>query len=120
MAPRAPRRPTRDLPARIAVAVPAVAFALFIVARGGWVLAAGVALLGLVCLHELFGMYAETRPVKLAGFLGLIGLAVAARAGAERQVLLAFVAAFALVFLLSLAMPRTTTLGIAITLLGLA
>jgi phosphatidate cytidylyltransferase len=120
MAVRAPRRSTRDLPARIAVAVPAIAFALFIVAEGGWILAAGVALLGLVCLHELFSMYAATRPVKLAGFIAVIGLAVAAEAGGERQVLLAFVASIALVFLLSLAMPRTTTAGIAITQLGIA
>jgi phosphatidate cytidylyltransferase len=120
MAARPRRRGTRDLPARIAVAVPAIAFALFIVAQGGWVLAAGVGLLGLVCLHELFAMYADARPVKLAGFLALLGLVVAARAGAERQVLLVFVASIALVFLLSLAMPRTTTAGIALTLLGIA
>jgi phosphatidate cytidylyltransferase len=120
MAVQAPRRDRRDLAARVAVAVPAIAFALFIVAAGGWIFAAGVGLLGLVCLHELFRMYEGDRPVKLAAFLAVIGLVVAAHAGAERQVLLAFVASIALVFLLSLAMPRTSTQGIAITLLGVA
>ena len=120
MAVQAPRRDARDLLGRVVVAVPAVAFALFIVAQGGWVFAAGVMVLGLVCLHELFRMYEPLHPVKLAGFLALIGLVVAARVGGERQVLLVFVASVALVFLLSLPMPRTSAQGIAVTQLALA
>ena len=94
---RPPRRRQRrgggsDLGRRILVAVPAIAYAIFIIAAGGWVFAIGVLVLGLVCLHELFRMYESLRPVKLAGFLALAGLAVAAQQGAERQVLLALVA----------------------------
>jgi phosphatidate cytidylyltransferase len=74
------------------VALPAIAFAIFIVAYGGWVFAAGALALGILCLHELFRMYEGLRPVKLAGFAALVGLAVAAEAGDERQVLLAAVA----------------------------
>jgi phosphatidate cytidylyltransferase len=113
-----------ELTARVLVAIPAVAFAIFIIAAGQGVFAAGAALLGLVCLHELFGMYADRRPVKLAGFLALLGLTVAATLGGERQVLLALVASFPLVFLVGLAMPerpgRARTDGVALTILGVA
>jgi len=104
------------------VALPAIAFAIFIVAYGGWVFAAGALALGILCLHELFRMYEGLRPVKLAGFAALVGLAVAAEAGDERQVLLAAVAFFPVVFLLALAMPQregvTVTDGMAITVFG--
>jgi phosphatidate cytidylyltransferase len=78
--------------------------------------------LGLVCLHELFRMYDSMRPVKLAGFVALGGLAVAAQEGGERQVLLALVAFVPLLFLLGAAMPRrdgaTLTEAMALTALG--
>jgi phosphatidate cytidylyltransferase len=133
--PTRPRRPTRkarerrpprggDLLRRILVAIPAIVFAIVIVAAGGWVFAAGVVILGVICLHELFRMYESLRPVKLAGFLAIGGLAVAAQAGGTRQVLLALVAFVPLMFLLALAMPElegeraTRTEGMAMTTLG--
>jgi phosphatidate cytidylyltransferase len=117
---RRPRRGRSDLPARILVALPAIAFAIFIVSQGGAVFAVGAGLLGAVCLHELFRMYDAVKPVRLAGFLGLAGLAVAAYLGGERQVLLASVALFPGVFLLGLAMPVTPrlTASMSLTLLG--
>jgi phosphatidate cytidylyltransferase len=120
---RAPRRRGgSDLLARILVAVPAIAFAIFITASGGWVFTAGVVALGLLCLHEFFRLYEGLRPVKLAGFAALIGLGIAANAGDERQVLLAAVAYLPLVFLLALAMPpregATLTASMAITTFG--
>jgi len=128
-APRSRRRPPRrrgvggsDLGRRILVAVPAAAYAIFIIASGGWIFAVGVLILGVVCLHELFRMYDALRPVKLAGFLALGGLAVAAQEGGERQVLLALVAFVPLMFLIGAAMPRrdgaTLTEGMALTMLG--
>ena len=48
------RRGASDLLARILVAVPAIAFAVFIVASGGWIFTVGALALGLLCLHELF------------------------------------------------------------------
>lgn len=103
-------------------AVPAIAFAIFIVVQGGAVFAAGALALGIVCLHELFRMYARLRPVKLAGFLGIAGLALAAYDGDERQVMLALVAFFPVMFLLGLAMPeherQRLTGGMVITVLG--
>ena len=116
------RNSASDLGARVWVAIPAAAFAIFIVVAGGAVFAAGLVLLGLVCLHELFRMYEALRPVKLAGFLGLAGLAAAAHFGGEHQVLLATVAFFPLLFLIAIAMPERAdvplTDGMAITLLG--
>jgi phosphatidate cytidylyltransferase len=116
------RNSASDLSARIWVAVPAIAYAIFIVAAGGAVFAVGVVLLGLICLHELFRMYEALRPVRLAGFLGLIGLAAAAHFGGEHQVLLATVAFFPGLFLIALAMPERPdvplTDGMMITLLG--
>jgi phosphatidate cytidylyltransferase len=122
---REPRPPRGgDLLRRVLVAIPAIVFAIVIVAAGGWVFALGVLALGWICLHELFRMYERLRPVKLAGFIGLAGLAAAAHAGGQHQVLLALVAFIPVMFLLALAMPdlegeaHTRTEGMALTTLG--
>jgi phosphatidate cytidylyltransferase len=115
--------PRSDLAARILVAIPAVAFAILIVERGGAIFAAGLTLLGFVCLHELFTMYERVRPIRLAALIGLVGLAAAAALGSERQVLLAAVSAFPLVFLLGLALPEregpSLTASMSLTIMGL-
>ena len=109
-----------DLGARIAAAIPAIAFAIFIVVQGGWWFVAGAVLLGLACLHELYQMLDEVRPARLAGFVALIGLGVAAFLGGPDQVLLVLVAAVALTFLLTVAGPSAAggVFGIAAVLLG--
>ena len=120
---RAARRNTgSDLGARVLWALPAIAFAIFIVNQGGAVFSAGLLLLGWVCLHELFRMYDAVHPVRLAGFLGFAGLVAAAHFGDERQLLLATVACFPLVFLLGLMLPEgggRLTASMSITLLGI-
>ena len=120
---RSARRNTAsDLGARVWIAVPAAAYAIFIVWQGEWIFALGVLLLGFVCLHELFRMYDHVRPIRLAGFIGVIGLTAAAEYGGEHQVLLATVAFFPLVFLLALALPERNDLpltgSMALTMLG--
>jgi phosphatidate cytidylyltransferase len=119
---RGRRRGGSDLGRRIVVAIPAIAYAIFIIWAGGWIFAGGVLVLGFVCLHELYRMYEALRPVKLAAFIALAGLAVAALEGGERQVLLALVAFVPLLFLLGVGMPRrdgpTLTEGMAVTMLG--
>jgi phosphatidate cytidylyltransferase len=116
-----PRRGTGDLGPRIAAAVPAIGFALLIVGFGDWVFVAGVFVLGLVCLHELFDMFAFTRPSRLAGFIGLAGLLVAAQAGGRTTVLLAFACCLPLVFLLSMIQARPGGMpGVSVTMLGLS
>ena len=118
------RRREADLRARVLAAIPAIAFAIFIVSQGGWVFALGLLALGLVCLHELYGLLEPARPVKLAGFIGLAALVVAARLGggdAHFELLLVQVALTPLVFALALAGPRRgpATISIAVTLFSL-
>jgi phosphatidate cytidylyltransferase len=116
------RNQASDLGARVWIAVPAAVYAIGIIVAGGWIFALGIMVLGIVCLHELFRLYEPLRPVKLAAFLGLIGLTAAAHFGGEHQVLLAAVAQFPLVFLLGLGMPERAdaplTQAMSITLLG--
>jgi phosphatidate cytidylyltransferase len=115
-----PRSDASDLGGRIHFAIPALAFAGAIVGFGHWVFAAGLFVLGAICLHELFAMFDFTNPSRLAGLLGLAGLLVAAEAGGRATVLLAFVMCVPLVFLLCLIQPRHSGApGVSITLLGL-
>jgi phosphatidate cytidylyltransferase len=116
------RNEASDLSARFWIAIPAIAYAILIVAFGGLVFAAGVLVLAFVCVGELFRMYEGVRPVRLAGFLGVTALAAAAHFGGEHQVLLATVAFFPALFLIGLTLPERRdvplTDGMALTLFG--
>jgi phosphatidate cytidylyltransferase len=116
---RSRRRPRSDLRARTLAAVPAIAVALFLVIEGGPVFALGLFALGCVCMHELYAMYERARPVRLAGFLALAGLLLAALYGNQFQVLLVAVAALPVLFALTLLQPRPSVGGLAVTLLGI-
>jgi phosphatidate cytidylyltransferase len=123
-APRIPganraRGPRSDLSARLLVAVPAIAVALFLVIEGSVVFALGMVLLGGACMHELYGMYERAHPARLAGFIALAGLIVAALYGDQFQVLLVAVAMLPLVFGLTLLGPRPSVGGVAVTMLGI-
>ena len=109
-----------DLRARIAVAIPASIFAVTIVALGGGVFAAGIVLLGFLMLHELYTMLDYTRPVKLGGFLAVVGFVLAGLLGGLDQVVLVAVIAVPVVFLLCAAAEGLQDLvpSIAVTLLG--
>jgi phosphatidate cytidylyltransferase len=99
-------------------AIPAIAVALLLVIEGGIVFALGMLVLGGVCMHELYTMYARARPVRLGGFVTLAGLLLAALYGDQFQVLLVAVAALPLIFGLTLLQPRPSVAGMAVTLLG--
>ena len=117
---RARRRNQRsDLSARVLAAIPAIAVALFIVISGGLVFTAGLIVLGAVCLHELFAMYERAHAVRLAGFIGLAGLLLAAQYGGQFQILLALVASVPLMFGLTLVQRVPSVAGITVTTLGL-
>jgi phosphatidate cytidylyltransferase len=118
---RAQRRNARsDLGARILAAVPAIALALVLVGFGGWLFVAGLVVIGCICLHELFAMYHFTNPSRLAGFVGLTGLLVAAHLGDQATVLGALAACVPLVFLLCAWQPaHAGAPGVSVTLLGL-
>jgi phosphatidate cytidylyltransferase len=113
-----PGERSSDLGARLLVAVPAIAVALFLVIEGGVIFALGLFVLGCICLHELYGMFARAHPVRLGGFVALAGLVVAANYGDQFQVLLVLVAALPLLFGLTLLQPRPSVGGLSVTLLG--
>jgi phosphatidate cytidylyltransferase len=122
--PRRDRRPLRgggsELGARIVVAIPAIAFAVTIIALGGIWFAVALLALAIVCLGELFDLFGDVEPVRLAGFAGLAGVILAAYAGDEVQVLLAFIAFFPVLFAVTLFQRRAGTLGMAFTVFGVA
>jgi phosphatidate cytidylyltransferase len=123
-APRRSRRSARrnqrsDLSARVIAALPAIALALFLVIEGGVIFAIGLAVLGAICMHELFGMYERAHPVRLAGYVALVALLAAAHYGGSYQVLLVAVAALPVLFALTLTQRRPSAGGLALTLLGI-
>ena len=120
MARRAPRTYTRsDFSQRLLVAIPAIAYALVIVWQGGTVFMLGLIPLGLVCLHELYAMFDRAHPARLAGMLGLIGMAAAAHFGGEHELLLAMAATIPLTFAVSIMQGRGGAPGVSVTLLGI-
>jgi phosphatidate cytidylyltransferase len=112
------RRGGSELSARLIVALPAIAYAITIIALGGIWFALGILALAIVCLGELFDLYADAEPVRLAGFLGIAGVIIAAYAGDDLHVLLALMAFLPVLFAVTLLQRRAGTLGMAITVLG--
>ncbi len=115
---RRSERRRSELTGRIIVAVPALIVALIIVGRGGLVFTLALIVLGWICLDELYRLLGRAHPIRLAGFVGLIGLLLAAQYGGQLQILLVLVALVPLAFLLAVAAPRGGTLGIATMMLG--
>jgi len=115
-----PRRARGDFGPRVATAIPALAFATFIVASGGLVFALGVIFVGLIALHELYRLMGRVRPVNLAGFAALVAVVLAALYGDRNAVLLVLVAALPVTFLVALARPRRehVSWAIAVTMFG--
>ena len=112
------RRGGSELSARLIVALPAIAYAITIIALGGIWFALGILALAIVCLGELFDLYAGAEPVRVAGFLGIAGVIIAAYAGDDLHVLLALMAFLPVLFAVTLLQRRAGTLGMAITVLG--
>ena len=114
------RRESRsDLSARVLIAIPLIVVALVLVLQGGLVFTAGLFVIGAICMHELYAMYGRAHPVRLAGFVALAGLLLAADYGGPPQVLLAAVLALPVLFALTLLSPHPSTGGMALTLLGI-
>jgi len=120
---RARRRPERrqnsELGARVGTAIPLIALALFLVIEGGIVFSLGLFVIGCVCMHELYAMYARAHPARLAGFLALGGLLAGAQYGDQVQIVLAAVIALPVVFGFTLLQPRPSVAGMMVTLLGI-
>ena len=117
---QSPRRRS-DLLSRVLVAVPAAVLAVVFVDIGGigWMLL--MAVLGCICLSELYRMLPSWRPVPIVGFVVLVGMCVAARYGTLADVMGASLAGLPLVFLTVVARGQSAgaTLSIASTLLGI-
>ena len=115
------RRQRSDTGARVFAAIPAIAFAIFIVAQGGWVFCVGLIVLGVLAQTELYTMMARVRPVNLAGFLTLAALAIVALKGDKSQLLLVLVLSVPLTFFLGLMRPRREHISwaMAVTFLGI-
>jgi phosphatidate cytidylyltransferase len=105
----------------VLAALPGIAFAAVIVAKGGLVFTLGLFVVGMVCMAELYRLTARARPVPLAGYLALLGLLLSARYGGQFQMLLVLMAAIPATFLLLLARPyrEHAAWGMAMTLLGI-
>lgn len=122
------RKERSEFKARVIVAIPALAAAIGLIIAGGWVFTAAALILGLLCCHELFRLYEPYHPIKLAGFLALIALAVVAqlsthtKGGGRHQILLVLLLFIPVLFLFSAILPRDRkepiTLGFGITTLA--
>ena len=100
------RRGGSDLAPRVLVALPAIAFAIFIVTEGGEVFAAALLVLGVIALGELYTLMGRVQPASLAGFLTLAAMLAAALYGEPRHVVMVLAAGFPVTFLLALGRPR--------------
>jgi phosphatidate cytidylyltransferase len=107
--------------ARVLVALPWAALAIFVVFLGDRTLFALLVLaLGFVALHELYRLLAPIHPLPLAGFIGLLAVVAAATYGDQFQMVLALTGAFVVTALMAIARPlrRHVTLAVGGTLLG--
>ena len=100
------RNQSSDLGARVLAAIPAIIFAGFIVGYGGLVFALGISALGVIALAELYKLMGRVRPANLAGFIGVVGLTLAALYGDHFHIVLVLVSCVPLTFLFTLARPR--------------
>jgi phosphatidate cytidylyltransferase len=123
-APRpAPQRSRRsETLARVGVAIPWIAFTIFILVVGGvtWTLA--MMALAWIGLAEFFRMTARLRPFIPVGFVVVAALVLAAHFGTGRTMGVAVAAAFPLMFLLAVSRDslRGVTYSMAVTLLAIA
>ena len=102
------------------VAIPAALAVIVVNAVGGLLWTLALLVVGVVCLGELYDLLKPVRPVRLAGFLALAGLLLAAQYGTQFHILLAAVAAVPVLFVLTAWSPsgEHATLAMATTLFG--
>jgi phosphatidate cytidylyltransferase len=97
-----------------------VAYAIVIIALGEYWFALGILPLAIIAIGELFDLYEDAEPVRLAGFIGVVALILAAYFGDGFHVLLTFLAFFPVLFAITLAQRRAGTMGMALTAFGVA
>lgn len=94
-----------DLGGRVVVAIPLAILAVVLVGVGGWLFVVGIVAVGLVCLHEYYGLVDASRPVRISGFISMAALGVAAQLGGPDAVLAISWASLPLLFILVAARP---------------
>jgi phosphatidate cytidylyltransferase len=116
----AARRERSDLGPRLLAAAVAIPLAVIMVWRGGIVLVAGLSLLSVIALSELYTLMRRVRPIDIAGFLAVIAMILAAYFGSQRHVLIVLAAAFPVAFFFSFLRPRMENVAwaLAATLFG--
>src|SRR5205823_525415 len=87
-------RPRSETLARVFWVLPWIVFALAVIAVGGVLFAATMALFACVGLGEFFRMASDTHPFRPAGFAVGIGLVAAAYFGSQFQIVIVGAAAF--------------------------
>ena len=109
-----------NLASRILVALIGLPIVLGLVWQGGWWLCVLAGLVGLLALHEFYGMTRALRPIVIAGYLGLVLTLVAAQAGGFAWVAGALFATVMLAFLLKgfADTKQSATVAVGGTLLG--
>lgn len=114
------KRSGSDLGARVLVAIPAAILAIFLVAQGGPIFVAAVAIFGAIGVWELSRMFAKARPSLVAGTVGTVALIVLAAVEGREAMLTALTVMVPIVFLsVALARDRGGMPGVAVTLLGI-
>jgi phosphatidate cytidylyltransferase len=108
--------------ARVLWVLPWIIFALAVIAVGGVLFAAAMALFASVGLAELFRMASGAHPFRLVGFAVGIGLVAAAYFGSQFQMVIVGAAAFPLLFASAAARPSRggVVTSLAITVFAIA
>jgi phosphatidate cytidylyltransferase len=115
-----PQNTRQDLRERLIVAAIAVPIAIILIVQGGITFTIALIVLGWVCLHELFVMFEDTRPARLAAFAALPAILLAAHYGGQQQVFLMLAIALPLVFLVAAFQTREGgAASIAFSLMGI-
>src|SRR5438874_9433457 len=118
---RRPRRPPRETLARIGVAIPWIALAVFIVAVGGIPFALAMIGFAIIGMSELFRMTRDFKPMVPVAFAAAAALVIAAYYGDQFQIVLVGVFVFPALFAFALLRGFTdgVTRSMAITVLAI-
>jgi phosphatidate cytidylyltransferase len=118
----APRRPSSETVARVAWALPWIAFAVTVIVVGGGLFAVAMVILAWIGLTELYRMVPESRPLMPVALIISAAMIAAAYWGTHLQIVLVGACAFPLMF--GVVLARRDRHGVvpamAITVFGLA
>jgi phosphatidate cytidylyltransferase len=109
-----------QLASRVLIAIPLVAYAIWAVYAGGWVMVAGAVVAAVLALHEFYAMTRELRPLVPAGFAGVALLLVGIHEGGSAWAVAPLLATLVLAFWLSAVaeVRQRASVQLAVTLFG--